>query len=88
MHAIYWMLYLNKTPFIESNLESLEMIKYESNAFLTVKVTFINEIANLCEKVGDAIKVVATAMEKDGCIGAKFLHPGPGYGGSCFTKVI
>lgn len=86
MRAIYRVLYLNETPFIETNLESAEMIKYASNAFLAVKVTFINEIANLCEKVGADVKAVATAMGKDGRIGPKFLHPGPGYGGSCFPK--
>jgi UDPglucose 6-dehydrogenase len=62
--------------------ELAEMIKYASNAFLAVKITFINEIANLCEKVGADVKAVATAMGKDGRIGAKFLHPGPGYRGS------
>ncbi|MFZ2782529.1 MAG: UDP-glucose/GDP-mannose dehydrogenase family protein [Rectinemataceae bacterium] len=86
MRAIYRVLYLNETPFIETNLESAEMIKYASNAFLAVKITFINEIANLCEKVGADVKAVATAMGKDGRIGAKFLHAGPGYGGSCFPK--
>jgi UDPglucose 6-dehydrogenase len=86
MRAIYRVLYLNETPFIETNLESAEMIKYASNAFLAVKITFINEIANLCEKVGADVRAVATAMGKDGRIGAKFLHPGPGYGGSCFPK--
>lgn len=86
MRAIYRVLYLNETPFIETNLESAEMIKYASNAFLAVKITFINEIANLCEKVGADVKAVATAMGKDGRIGPKFLHPGPGYGGSCFPK--
>lgn len=86
MRAIYRVLYLNETPFIETNLESAEMIKYASNAFLAVKITFINEIANLCEEVGADVKAVATAMGKDGRIGSKFLHPGPGYGGSCFPK--
>ncbi len=86
MRAIYRVLYLNETPFIETNLESAEMIKYASNAFLAVKITFINEIANLCEAVGADVKAVATAMGKDGRIGPKFLHPGPGYGGSCFPK--
>lgn len=86
MRAIYRVLYLNETPFIETNLESAEMIKYASNAFLAVKITFINEIANVCEKVGADVKAVATAMGKDGRIGPKFLHPGPGYGGSCFPK--
>jgi len=83
---VYRALYLNETPFIETNLESAEMIKYASNAFLAVKITFINEIANLCEKTGADIRAVAKAIGKDGRIGSKFLHPGPGYGGSCFPK--
>ena len=86
MKDVYRSLYLNETPFIETNLESAEMIKYASNAFLAVKITFINEIANLCEKTGADVRDVARAMGKDGRIGSKFLHPGPGYGGSCFPK--
>ena len=86
MKDVYRSLYLNETPFIETNLESAEMIKYASNAFLAVKITFINEIANLCEKTGADIRAVAKAIGKDGRIGSKFLHPGPGYGGSCFPK--
>jgi UDPglucose 6-dehydrogenase len=86
MKDVYRPLYLNETPYIETNLESAEMIKYASNAFLAVKITFINEIANLCEKVGADVRDVAKAMGRDGRIGAKFLHPGPGYGGSCFPK--
>jgi len=86
MKDVYRSLYLNETPFIETNLESAEMIKYASNAFLAVKITFINEIANLCEKTGANIRDVAKAVGKDGRIGSKFLHPGPGYGGSCFPK--
>jgi UDPglucose 6-dehydrogenase len=86
MKRVYRVLYLNETPFVETNLETAEMIKYASNAFLAVKITFINEIANLCEAVGADVQDVARAMGKDGRIGAKFLHPGPGYGGSCFPK--
>jgi UDPglucose 6-dehydrogenase len=86
MKAIYRSLYLNETPYIETGIESAEMIKYASNAFLAVKITFINEIANLCEKVGADIQDVARAMGRDGRIGGKFLHAGPGYGGSCFPK--
>ena len=86
MKDVYRSLYLNETPYIETNLESAEMIKYASNAFLATKITFINEIANLCEKTGANVRDVARAMGKDGRIGSKFLHPGPGYGGSCFPK--
>jgi UDPglucose 6-dehydrogenase len=86
MKDIYRSLYLNETPYIETNPESAEMIKYASNAFLAVKITFINETANLCEKVGADVQAVANAMGRDGRIGSKFLHPGPGYGGSCFPK--
>ena len=86
MKDVYRSLYLSETPCIETDLESAEMIKYASNAFLAVKVTFINEIANLCEKTGADVRDVARAMGKDGRIGGKFLHPGPGYGGSCFPK--
>jgi UDPglucose 6-dehydrogenase len=86
MKEVYRALYLNETPFIETNLETAEMIKYAANAFLAVKITFINEIANLCEKVGANVLDVARAMGKDGRISPKFLHPGPGYGGSCFPK--
>jgi UDPglucose 6-dehydrogenase len=86
MKEVYRPLYLNETPYIETNLESAEMIKYASNAFLAVKITFINEIANLCEQVGADVRDVAKGMGRDGRIGAKFLHPGPGYGGSCFPK--
>ena len=86
MKDVYRVLYLNDTPYIETNLESAEMIKYASNAFLAVKITYINQIASLCEKVGANVKDVAKAMGRDGRIGSKFLHPGPGYGGSCFPK--
>ena len=86
MRDVYRSLYLNEVPYIETNLESAEMIKYASNAFLAVKISFINEIANLCEKTGADIKEVAKAVGRDGRIGEKFLHSGPGYGGSCFPK--
>jgi len=86
MKEVYRALYLNETPYIETNLKSAEMIKYASNAFLAVKITYINEIANLCEKVGANVQEVAKAMGRDGRIGAKYLHAGPGYGGSCFPK--
>jgi UDPglucose 6-dehydrogenase len=86
MKNVYRSLYLSETPYIETSLESAEMIKYASNAFLAVKITFINEIANLCEKTGANIQDVTLAMGRDGRIGAKFLHAGPGYGGSCFPK--
>jgi UDPglucose 6-dehydrogenase len=86
MKDIYRSLYLNETPYIETNPESAEMIKYASNAFLALKITFINEVANLCEKVGANVQDVAKAVGRDGRIGPKFLHPGPGYGGSCFPK--
>jgi UDPglucose 6-dehydrogenase len=86
MKNVYRVLYLNETPYIETNIESAEMIKYASNAFLAVKISFINEVANLCEKVGANVQHVAKAIGRDGRIGSKFLHPGPGYGGSCFPK--
>jgi UDPglucose 6-dehydrogenase len=86
MKDIYSALYLIETPFVITSLESAEMIKYAANAFLATKVTFINEIANLCEQVGADVRDVAKAMGLDGRIGKKFLHPGPGYGGSCFPK--
>jgi UDPglucose 6-dehydrogenase len=86
MRDVYRVLFLNDTPFVITNLETAEMIKYASNAFLAVKITFINEVANLCEKVGADVHHVASAMGRDGRIGRKFLHPGPGYGGSCFPK--
>jgi UDPglucose 6-dehydrogenase len=86
MKNIYNSLYLLETPFIFTNIETAEIIKYASNAFLAMKITYINEVANLCEKVGANVKDVATAIGKDGRIGTKFLHAGPGYGGSCFPK--
>lgn len=86
MKGVYRVLYLNETPIIETNVETAEMIKYASNAYLAMKITFINETANLCEKIGANVNDVAKAMGRDGRIGSKFLHPGPGYGGSCFPK--
>jgi UDPglucose 6-dehydrogenase len=86
MKDIYSALYLIETPFVITSLETAEMIKYAANAFLATKVTFINEIANLCEYAGADVHHVAKAMGLDGRIGKKFLHPGPGYGGSCFPK--
>lgn len=86
MKKVYEVIYKLETPFVETNPETAEMIKYASNAFLAVKISYINEIANLCEKVGANVSQVAIAMGKDGRISPKFLHPGPGYGGSCFPK--
>ena len=86
MRSIYAPLYLNRTPIVETATESAELIKYASNAFLATKISFINEIANICESVGADIQVVAYAMGLDKRIGPKFLHAGAGYGGSCFPK--
>ena len=86
MKDIYSALYIIETPFVITSLETAEMIKYASNSFLATKISFINEIANLCEVVGADVHHVARAMGLDGRIGKKFLHPGPGYGGSCFPK--
>ena len=86
MQEIYRPLYLIDTPFVITNPETAELIKYAGNAFLATKITFINEIANLCDKVGADVHQIAKEMGLDGRISPKFLHPGPGYGGSCFPK--
>src|SRR3989344_5921426 len=83
---LYRPLYLIETPFVITNVKTAELIKYASNAFLAVKISYINEIANLCEALGVDVQVVAKAMGLDQRIGPKFLHAGPGYGGSCFPK--
>ncbi|MEK7774079.1 MAG: UDP-glucose/GDP-mannose dehydrogenase family protein, partial [Deltaproteobacteria bacterium] len=86
MKDLYSPLYIVETPFVITDIETAEIIKYASNAFLATKISFINEIANLCEKVGADVHMVAKGMGLDQRIGSKFLHPGPGYGGSCFPK--
>lgn len=83
---VYRPLYINETPMIYTNVKTAEMIKYASNAFLALKISYINEIANLCEAVDADVHIVAKTMGIDGRISPKFLHPGPGYGGSCFPK--
>jgi len=86
MKNVYRPLFINETPIVNSSVETAEMIKYASNAFLALKISYINEIANLCEIVGADVHQVAKAMGQDGRISPKFLHPGPGFGGSCFPK--
>ena len=86
MRELYRPLYLMETPIVMTTLETAELTKYAANAFLATKITFINEIADLCERVGANVQDVARAMGLDGRIGKKFLHAGPGYGGSCFPK--
>src|SRR6266849_3770068 len=86
MRDLYRPLYLIEAPFVITSLEAAELTKYAANAFLATKISFINEIANLCEKVGCDVHEVARAIGMDRRIGGKFLHPGPGFGGSCFPK--
>jgi UDPglucose 6-dehydrogenase len=86
MKDLYKPLYLIETPFIVTNIETAELIKYASNSFLATKISFINEMANLCENIGADVHMVAKGMGLDQRIGSKFLHPGPGYGGSCLPK--
>lgn len=86
MSEVYRPLFLNKAPILFTSRRSSELIKYAANAFLATKITFINEMADLCEKVGGNVQDVARGIGLDGRIGSKFLHAGPGYGGSCFPK--
>lgn len=86
MRDLYRPLYLIEAPFVLTSLEAAELTKYAANAFLATKISFINEIANLCESIGCDVHDVARAIGMDRRIGSKFLHPGPGFGGSCFPK--
>ncbi len=86
MREVYRPLYISETPIVFTSRESSELIKYAANAFLATKITFINEMASLCEKVGGDVQDVARGIGLDGRIGKKFLHAGPGFGGSCFPK--
>lgn len=86
MKEVYRVLYINETPFLMTSIETAELVKYASNAFLATKISFVNELTELCEKVGADIQHVTRGMGMDGRIGSKFLHAGPGYGGSCFPK--
>lgn len=86
MRKVYDVLYINQTPFLFTNIETAELIKYAANAFLAVKISYINELSLVAEKVGANIQEVARGMGMDGRISPKFLHAGPGYGGSCFPK--
>ena len=86
MKEVYRPLYVNEKPILHTNVATAEMIKYAANAFLALKIRYINEVANLCEAVGADVHLVAKGMGQDGRISPKFLHPGPGFGGSCFPK--
>jgi UDPglucose 6-dehydrogenase len=86
MRDLYRPLFLNETPFVLTNIATSELTKYAANAFLATKISFINEIANLCESVGGDVQAIARGIGLDGRIGKKFLHAGPGFGGSCFPK--
>jgi len=86
LRDLYRPLYLIETPFVVADIETAELIKYAANAFLATKISYINEMANLCEKIGADVHLVAKALGLDRRIGPKFLHPGPGFGGSCFPK--
>tara|TARA_B100000131_G_scaffold320377_1_gene368364 strand:+ start:424 stop:1746 length:1323 start_codon:yes stop_codon:yes gene_type:complete len=86
MKEVYGPLYINETQIIHTGVVTAEMIKYASNSFLALKISYINEVANLCEAIGADVHEVSNAMGKDGRISPKFLHPGPGFGGSCFPK--
>jgi len=86
MKEVYRPLYVNEKPILHTNVATAEMIKYAANAFLALKISYINEVANLCEAVGADVHLVAKGMGQDGRISPKFLHPGPGFGGSCFPK--
>ena len=86
LREIYKPLFLRETPIVSTSVETAELTKYAANAFLAVKISFINEIASVCEAVGADVAALAKGIGMDGRIGSKFLHPGPGYGGSCFPK--
>jgi UDPglucose 6-dehydrogenase len=86
MNDLYRPLYLNETPMVLTDIPTAELTKYAANAFLATKISFINEVANLCERVGADVHAIARGMGLDRRIGPKFLHAGPGFGGSCFPK--